>query len=71
MVNVQMVLGEGAEERDCGTQAFAFLPRAEDFVIGYLDGRMAKFRVRELYHYPISSAGPERTPFAVIGVSHC
>ena len=68
MINLRMVIGEGADERDCGEQGFAHLPRTDDIVVGYVDGKMMRLRVAELYHYPTSSTGPARTPFAMIRV---
>lgn len=68
MINVRMVLGLGPEERDCGEQGFAHMPRADDIVVGYVDGRMMRLRVSELYHYPTSAEGPPREPFAMIRV---
>ena len=68
MINLRMVLGEGANERDRGEQGFAYLPHTDDIVIGYIDGKMTRLRVSELYHYPTSSAGPGREPFALIRV---
>ena len=55
MINLRMVMGEGADERDCGEQGFAHMPRADDIVVGYVDGRMMRLRVSELYHYPTSA----------------
>lgn len=68
MINLRMVMGEGADERDCGEQHFAHMPRTDDIVVSYIDGRMVRLRVSELYHYPASSGGPSRTPFAMIRV---
>lgn len=68
MINLRMVMGEGADERDCGEQGFAHMPRADDIVVGYVDGKMMRLRVSELYHYPTSAGGPARAPFAMIRV---